>query len=221
MVMDEVLLLVNAFFKLKSVESPILQVEIIEKLSENMRNLPFFPTLREETAFRSYAGMKMCLANIGRFDLDKISIVGKLEHGSDMQKRVYAYYLDKQDLLEKIAAAICSLKDIDFPLLEEYNHSIIGKLLPSYHAYLESNTNLRVRLLDKISPQAYTVCMMCGKDLGKDYGEFASKMMEAHIAIPLEEHQRNIRVSLSNTRLLCPSCHKYCHIINAEYPSKF
>lgn len=217
MVMDEVLLLVNAFFTMKKTDSLATQTSIIEELSENMRNLPLFPELRGEAAFRSCAGMRMCLANIGRLDAGNISAVGKLDHGSELQKRVYSYYVDKQETLEKIAAAICSLKDIDFPLLEAYNDSIVGKILPSYHSYLETKTNLRIRLLDKISSNAGTVCMMCEKDLAKEYGEFALEMMEAHITIPLEEHRRNIRVSLSNGRLLCPSCHKYCHLIITQY----
>ena len=57
--MDEVLLLVDTYFQLKEITDASFKKMLIQKLSDSMCKLPFFPELRNDLAFRSFAGMNM------------------------------------------------------------------------------------------------------------------------------------------------------------------
>ena len=108
LVIDEVILLVDTYFQLQKIKAASIKNELVNELSKNMKKLPFFPDIRNDEAFRSPDGMRMCLANVGFIDPDNSS---KFGHGSSLQRRVFEYYRDKQSLLRKIATAIVLLID--------------------------------------------------------------------------------------------------------------
>ena len=78
LVMDEVILLVDTYFQLQDIIDTSIKNELINELSKNMKKLPFFPALRDDEAFRSPDGMRMCLANVGYIDPNNSS---KFGHG--------------------------------------------------------------------------------------------------------------------------------------------
>lgn len=83
LVIDEVILLVDTYFQLQKIKDTSIKNELIDELSNNMKKLPFFPEFRDDEAFRSPDGMRMCLANVGYIDPNNSS---KFGHGSALQK---------------------------------------------------------------------------------------------------------------------------------------
>lgn len=146
LVMDEVILLVDTYFQLQEIGDASIKNELVNELSANMRKLPFFPDVRNDDAFRSPAGMNMCLANVGYIDPDNRSNFG---HGSALQKRVFEYYHDKKALLRKIAMATVVLAQEDIVLEPAYRDFIGGQIIASYHLQLERTNKVVNRVLNE------------------------------------------------------------------------
>lgn len=106
LVVDEVLLLVDTYFQIKKASDAAEKKQIIAQLSENMRSLPFFKEKVSNPEFRSYAGMQMCLANVGYIDPENNS---KFGHGSALQKKIFDCYVNRQFELHKLALAIVEI----------------------------------------------------------------------------------------------------------------
>lgn len=205
---DEVILLVDAYFQIKGIESSSLRNECISELSKSMRSLPFYPDLRDDDAFRSCAGMHMCLSNVGYIDPANKLTFG---HGSALQKRVFDYYCERKEELNRIATSIRSLSCMNITLLDEYKDYIGGQLPISYHRYLEATDKTVLRLTDECLNYHRTECVVCGEDLEIKYGDDATSLLEAHIAVPLSQHHAHMSISTTDILLLCPACHRLAH----------
>lgn len=205
---DEVILLVDAYFQMKEVEHASSRNECISELSKSMRSLPFYPNLRDDDAFRSCAGMSMCLARVGSVDPNSPSMFGR---GSDLQKKVFDYYYKRKDELNGIAASIRSLSYLNIALLDEYKDYIGGQLTISYHHYLEATDKTVLRLKNECFNYHKTECVVCGEDLKIKYGDYATSLLEAHIAVALSQHRANMSISTTDILLLCPACHRLAH----------
>ncbi|MDO4562928.1 MAG: hypothetical protein Q4C12_03745 [Clostridia bacterium] len=205
---DEVILLVDAYFRMKEIELPSSRNECISELSNSMRSLPFYPNLRDNNAFRSCAGMSMCLANVGCIDPENSSHFG---HGSNLQKEVFNYYSNKLDELKGIATSIRSVSNHNMALREEYEDYIGGQLPVSYHCHLESVDKTVQRIKKESINYGKSHCVICGDDLKDKYGDAAMSIMEAHIAVPLSQHRVNMNISTTDILLLCPACHRLAH----------
>lgn len=207
LVIDEVILLVDTYFQLQEIQDFSIRNELIDELSKNMKALPFFPDLREDEAFRSPDGMRMCLANVGFIDPDSSS---KFGHGSALQRRVFEYYYDKKRVLRKIAIAIVLLSQKDIVLDPMYDDFIGGQIVASYHKHLEKTNKVVKRVLSENKQTGQTICGLCGCDLSKTY-IYAEDLMEVHINIPIEDYVHTIEVYPASTILVCPTCHKFVH----------
>lgn len=207
LVIDEVILLVDTYFQLQEINSPSVKNGLIKELSDNMKTLPFFPELKDDDAFRSPEGMRMCLANVGFIDPNNPS---KFGHGSALQKRVFEYYKDKKGLLRRIARAIISLAHTDFAIDPAFQDFIGGQIIASYHKHLEATNNTVKYVLNENIQSCQTICKMCGCDLSKTYLE-AEKIMEVHVNIPVDDYVSDLEVYPASTILLCPTCHKVAH----------
>lgn len=211
---DEVMLLVNTYFLLKEIETPSVKKDLIQELSDNMRKLPFFPELVEDPAFRSFAGMTMCLANVGFLDPDNPS---KFGHGSALQRCIFEYYSARKPTLQKLVNAINSIAPVRFPILPEYTNYIGGALLPSYHHYLEHTDKTVQRIKRDVLTEVRTTCGLCQEDLSVKYGDKAPVLLEAHIARPLSDYRSGITILSSDVVMLCPCCHKLAHLTPANF----
>lgn len=205
---DEVILLVDTYFQIRIIESPTLRNECVNELSKSMRSLPFYPDLRDDDAFRSCAGMHMCLSNVGYIDPANKSTFG---HGSALQKRVFDYYCERKEELNGIAASIRSLSCLNIAILDEYKDYIGGQLPISYHRYLEATDNSVQRIKKECVNYYKTTCVVCGDDLETKYGDDGVSLLEAHIAVPLSQHRANMSISTTDILLLCPACHRLTH----------
>ena len=205
LLIDEVLLLVDTYFQLKSVSDSKQKRELIMDLSDSMRALPFYPWLRENPEFRSFAGMQMCLANVGYVDPDNSSTFG---HGSKLQKKVFSEYVTDQNLLHNISKAIKRVSKIRFPLDYSFSDCIFGMLLPSYHCYLERTNQTICAVKESLTLQKKN-CAVCGCDLFSQYIGF--DLLEVHIEGPLYISANSGIISPSTLTPICPTCHKAVH----------
>lgn len=207
LVIDEVILLVDTYFRLQNITSSALRKDMVNDLSVRMKKLPFFPELREDAAFRSPDGMQMCLANIGFIDPSNGS---KFGHGSRLQRRVFEYYKDKKELLKQIASTINRIAEEKFDIDHSYDDFIGGCLLPSYHVYLERvNKTIKIIKQENLALDK-TVCTVCGRELAEVY-KTSALLLELHIGIPISEYVRSLEITPSNVTVLCPTCHKLAH----------
>lgn len=207
LVIDEVILLVDTYFQLQEIKDTSIRNELIDELSNNMKKLPFFPDLRNDEAFRSPNGMRMCLANIGFIDPNNSS---KFGHGSALQRQVFEYYYDKKSVLRKVATAIVLLSQKDIVLDPMYDNFIGGQIIASYHKHLEKTNNVVQNVAKENKQICQATCGLCGCDLSKTYIG-AEDLMEVHINIPIEDYAVPLEVYPASTILLCPTCHKIAH----------
>lgn len=205
---DEVILLVDAYFRMKEIELASSRMECILELSDSMRSLPFFPELHNDAAFRSCDGMSMCLARVGSVDPENPSMFG---HGSKLQKKVFNYYSGRIDELKGIAKTIRSISTCVMVLREEFENYIGGQLPISYHCHLEATDKTVLRMKKECICYHKTNCAVCGEDLKNKYGEDAPSIIEAHIAMPLAKHRLKMDIPTTDILLLCPACHRLAH----------
>ena len=207
LVIDEVILLVDTYFQLQEIKDTSIKNELIDELSKNMKKLPFFPDIRDDEAFRSPEGMRMCLGNVGFIDPDSSS---KFGHGSALQRRVFEFYRDKKNELRKVAMAIVLLAQEDMVLDPMYDDFIGGQVVASYHKHLEKTNKVVKHVLNENIQIGKTICGLCGRELSKTYIG-AENLMEVHINIPIEDYAFPVEIYPASTILLCPTCHKLVH----------
>lgn len=189
---------------------------MVETLSKNMRKLPFFPGERKNSEFRSVSGMHMCLANVGYIDPSNPS---KFGHGSELQRKVFAYYLDKRDILHKLAQAIVNLSEKAFPLDYSFEVNMTGIVLPSYHLYLERKNKTVLTVKREMVANAKSICRVCGINLD-DFYSHGECYLESHIDLPPYKNNSKLVVSTADLVGLCPTCHKLAHSSPLEYEIK-
>ena len=207
LLIDEVLLLVDTYFQLKNIENKEERYEHIENLSNNIRALPLFPTESQNPEFRSIAGMQMCLANVGFIDPDNKSTFG---HGSALQRKVFEYYRDKQEVLHRLTKSIMSISRENFPIDYSFQDSVYGMLLPSYHLHLERKSKTIQMVKKELASTGRSCCKLCGTDLSKLYSN-SEELLEVHIGAPLYKNNKSLIVSPSDLLIVCPTCHKLAH----------
>ena len=205
---DEVILLVDTYFRVKEIKSSVVRSEILSDLSNKMRALPFYPGLRSNPAFRSPSGMEMLINNLHTNYDDSKKPYGQL---SALRKEVCSYYFERKDKLRGIAECIFTLSNSVFPQLPEYKNYIGGQLPISYHHYLEVTDKIVLRLKNECFNYHKTKCVVCGEDLETRYGDDAISLLEAHIAVSLSQHRASMSISTTDILLLCPTCHRLAH----------
>lgn len=207
LVIDEVILLVDTYFQLQEIKDTSIKNELIDELSNNMKKLPFFPEFRDDEAFRSPDGMRMCLANVGYIDPNNSS---KFGHGSVLQRRVFDYYYNQKNVLRKVATVIVLLAQEDIVLDPMFDDFIGGQIIASYHKQLEKTNRVVKQVAQENMQTGQTTCGLCGGELSKTYID-AENLMEVHINIPIEGYALPLEVFPASTILLCPICHKLAH----------
>ncbi len=212
---DEVLLLVDAYFQIKDISSSQIRKDVIEELSSNMRRLPFNPEFRSDPRYRSVSGMNMCLANVESLETKS------LMHSSKKQRLVFEYYFDKQAILHDHVRSILSVCDLEFPLLSEFSENIQGTILPSYYRYIENNDRAVLDLKKHLYTYGRSSCCVCGDDLKIKYGEDALDIMEIHLNRLLSQTYTAKSVNASELVLVCPNCHRIAHLRPENYTLGF
>ena len=207
LVVDEVILLVNSYFKFKEATTRTEKNNILKELSDNMRSLPFFPEYKENPEFRSVAGMQMCISNVGFIDPENSS---KFGHGSALQKKIFNRYADRKEDLSRLSKAIVEVSKKSFPIEYSFSDSELGMLVPSYHIFLERKNKVISSILKELKANEQTICKVCGKDLADSYKN-GSELLEVHLSIPIYSNVPGQTPSPSEMIGICPTCHKLAH----------
>lgn len=208
LVVDEVLLLIDTYFKTIGTSDSVEKKQLITELSRNMRNLPFFKDEVSNPEFRSYAGMHMCLANVGYVDPNNNS---KFGHGSALQKKIFDCYVNRQAELHELAKAIVDVSKETFPIDYSFANTDIGMLIPSYHVYLERTNKTVLAVKKQLEINGNTVCKVCNRDMSDIYKN-GSQLIEVHLDMPLHLNCKSTTISPSDMIGICPSCHKLAHM---------
>jgi len=210
MVIDEVILLVDTYFKTCKTKDPVLKNLYIDDLSNLLRTLPFFPEQLGNETFRNTSGMELMLMNIdyvikGKWEKNKISkitldVINRFQHD--------------QKLLTSVAQAIkfianrnnssdyCSIID---------NNFLGGSLLLNYHKFIETKTNLAVSMDKNMQRNIDMLCHICMSDLRKIYKEKAAKLLEFHFCAPITWYIVKEKPIANQFIQICPNCHKLAH----------
>jgi 5-methylcytosine-specific restriction protein A len=211
MVIDEVILLIDTYFKICATDDKSLQKFYREDLSATLRRLPFFPELDVYDDFRSTAGMTWLIINLNFAISGKNTGQRKL---SKFQKQVYDRYRNDMSLLENVSHSIKSISTLglepDFHI-EWTNTFIGGSLLLGYHIYIETKSDLAIYICKNLRDSNICKCSICLDDLSFTYGSKAASLMELHLAAPVEWYTLKTSPATNQFILLCPNCHRFAH----------
>lgn len=206
LVIDEVILLVDTYFKINRTEEKSEKERLIKDLSDTLKRLPFYNEYKENAEFRSISGMIMCLSNVRSIDDNEGSNFG---HGSITQKLVFERYKNDQKLLSDLSSAIKDVSWVNFPIDYSFSKSEIGMLLPSYHLFTERSSKCLKALKSRLEEVNCSKCDICGRDLNDTYS--LNNLIEVHLNIPLTDYKAEMTISPSDTTVICPTCHKIAH----------
>ena len=210
MVIDEVILLIDTYFKIRTTDDKALKQFYREDLSATLRSLPFFPEFRGNPTFRNVTGMTLLLMNID-------NVVTQKWPSSKISKTkldIFSRYQDDQILLGNVAQAI---KYISISGLESVFHVektcrfIGGTLLLGYHNYLETKNDLAVHIQKNLLDLNTCNCSICLDDLSFTYGSKAASLMELHFTAAIEWYTSKTSPANNQFILLCPNCHRFAH----------
>ena len=210
MVIDEVILLVETYFKICKTTDPVLINLYIDDLSNMLRALPFFPELLGNKTFRNTSGMDLMLMNIdyvlkGKWESNKISKI-TLE--------VIKRFQQDQKLLTSVAQAIRFIANqnnsSDYGSITD-NNFLGGNLLLNYHKFIETKSNLAVSTAKNMQDNIELLCYICMNDLTKLYREKAAKLLELHFCAPISWYTVKEKPIANQFIQICPNCHKLAH----------
>ena len=210
MVIDEVILLIDTYFKICATNDKNLHQLYREDLSAALHSLPFFPELRENPTFRNIAGMTLLLMNVDKvitkkWPNNKISKTGL---------KVLNRYQNDKLLLFNVAQAIkyISISGLDSTFHVEMTCDFIGgALLFGYHNQLETKNDQAIRIRKNLIDVCNYKCSICQDDLSFTYGSNAASLMELHFAAQIEWYTLKIPPAANQFLLLCPNCHRLAH----------
>jgi len=207
LVIDEVILIVDAYFQLKNCTDNKVRIEYLTDLSKRLKKLAFFPELVENPYFRNITGMKLLIQTVSQLESGN----QKLHNPSKTQRRVFEYYQDKTEILHGIAIGISDIGAEKILNLQDYNDFIGGSILMSKHIELERTDKTIYNVRNSLYQRKVTTCYCCHTDLEEIYGDNASELMEVHYAYPLYQYRRNHETLSSYVIPVCPICHKLAH----------
>ena len=206
LVIDEVILLVDTYFKIKTkTESPNL---LIMNLSSNLKQMPFFPEFRGREDFPNENGMRIMLQSLSFFQNGRDTTL----QPSKMQRRVYEYYCCKQELFHSIYQSIISVAKENNDCIHINDPDFIGgSILYNKHLEIEKEDISIKHLLVGLRQQQRFECGICGKDLSITYGDYAMELLEIHYSFPLGSYRSEMNILPKYAVSICPCCHKLAH----------
>ena len=210
MVMDEVLLLVDTYFKVQATDNKQLQQVHKEELSATLRSLPFYPEFHDNPTYRNIAGMHLLLMQMekvlnGTYPRSKIS---------KLKCRVLDRYQYEIHQLGNIALAIRYISDSELykECLGDIDTNFLGgSLILGYHEYLETRGKVSLQLRQYHLDMHTSKCSVCLSDLSAMYGVKGESLLELHLANPIEWYTSKAKVTENSFIVACPNCHSLAH----------
>lgn len=206
MVMDEVILLVDTYFKVSATNDRRLQQLYKEELSTTLRGLPFFPEFKADPIFRNVAGMNLLLMNIDkvvRGELNRVKV-------SKLTLAILDRYQKDEYLLSVVSQAVKWISTIFSPRYkDEYEKFLGGSLVLGYHHKIENSDQAQKIKENRLKDNK--LCSLCQDDLSITYGAAVDHLMDLHFAAPADWYTRYNVVAAHQFLLLCPNCHRFAH----------
>lgn len=210
LIIDEVILLIDTYYKICATNDKALQQFYREDLSATLRSMPFFPEFRDNPTFRNVAGMTLLLMNI-----DNVVTKKWPENKTSKSKlNVIRRYQNDQINLHKIAQAIkyISLSGVESAYDKVANCDFMGgNLLLGYHRKIETEIDLAVQIKKNSIDLSISKCFICQDDLSFTYSSKAVSLMELHFAASIEWYMEKKLPATNQFILLCPNCHRFAH----------
>jgi len=210
LVIDEIILLIDTYYKICATDDKALQHLYREDLSTTIRGLPFFPEHKNNPKFRNVAGMTLLLMNIDNVVTKKWPIT-KL---SKLKLEIIKRYEHDPLMLRNIAQAIklISFSQGVYGLPPIPNRVFLGgNLLLGYHIQLETISNMAIQVQKNLVGLNISTCSICSNDLSNIYNSRATNLLELHFAAPIEWYAENKPPTTSQFIFLCPNCHRFAH----------
>lgn len=206
---DEVILTVDAYFKIGSQNYITNNNPFVVELSSLLKSLPIHNTKLEN--FRNLDGIRLTIGNLATLDENAVSKIGK---STKLQQIVYEYYFHHKPFLSALAAAIRNCLPLPFPYYEPLDGKEFmgGNILYLFHLYIENKTPAAVSVKKDMEKRLKGICSLCGIDLNKLYGASEGcKLLELHYSESPAAYRSSMTVSPRRLEPLCPCCHKLAH----------
>ena len=206
--LDEVILVVNAYFEIGDVRKVTLDNPLVIELSKLLRAL----SIHKNTGaiFRNVAGVQMILKNIATLDKNAEYHLGA---ATKLQKKVYSYYVGNKLYLKKLANAIRTCLPLPFDYYEpiDFDNFMAGNLLYLYHLYIENKSRAAIMLKEEFYNRRKSRCASCGIDLSVLYGEKGYELLEQHYTEKIINYHNGMNILPGRFVAICPTCHKIAH----------
>lgn len=213
---DELILALDLYFKHPPTRISKTHPAVVE-LSEILNRLPIHGDVRGFAKFRNPNGVYMKLCNFLRFD---DSYTGKgLTKGAQAEETVWKEFAGDRLRLRKTADAIRAGFKLPEALPSGGSDAVDngeefpeGKVLSRLHRARERSSALRERAkAAAIKSGKGLVCVVCGFDFAKTYGEVGAGYIECHHTLPVSDLSDGAKTKLKDVALLCSNCHRMVH----------
>ena len=86
-----------------------------------------------------------------------------------------------------------------------------GKILYRQHKFRERNRSVVAKAKEVALKKGKLLCVICGFDFYKTYGELGRGFIECHHTVPVSEYAKNKGTKLKDLALVCSNCHRMLH----------
>lgn len=180
----------------------------VQELSRLLRSLPFHENASRKSTFRNPSGVAFKLQNLRQVATGK-----GFENVSVTDRQVWEELGDRPQRVKELATLISEAIAVSAmfgPLEEEEFEFAEGRLITILHRRRERSPKLRVNLLRSRKRRGQISCDMCGVYPVATHPDILEAQFEVHHVIPLSAEASPI-TRLSDTALLCASCHRLLH----------
>lgn len=205
---DEIVLALDLYFDVGG-KIPSGSDKRVQELSGLLRSLPYHEKASRKPSFRNPDGVAFKLQNLRQVatgkGLGNVSATDRqvwLEFGRQPAKvKALATLLRQVLSSSELVQVITSDDDVEF---------VEGRLITEVHKRRERNPKLRTKLLLSCRLNGKLCCEMCRITPIATNTDILEAQFEVHHIIPLSANLSPI-TRLSETALLCASCHRLLH----------
>jgi 5-methylcytosine-specific restriction protein A len=161
---DETILALDLYFHCDRI-APGRADPRVKELSDLLRTIPLSPDVKRNDRFRNPDGVRFKLQNLW-----SVETMRGLKNISAMDRTIMAQFVNKPELIQKMATAIRLALKIDAeglkkPYFEEDTEFSEGRILTEVHRRRERHPGLRRALLAKRRKSGQLRCEICEMEL--------------------------------------------------------
>ena len=208
---DEVIVALNFYFDLENNKIPSKGSTEIMELSFTMRKLATKIGHPGTNSLRNPSGIHGTFYNLQAIEEHRRSDVPL---GKTIIK-LWEHYKADKPALKKLANAIISHLDADYPItteITELDTTVEGRLLTGTHLYRERDNKIVAYKKNQVYEKLGRLeCEACSFNFAEKYGERGQGFIECHHLTPLSELKTESKTELNDLTLLCSNCHRMVH----------